>query len=74
VKGLGLKFMAYGLHGAVGLFAAAMISLGLLAPESEHSSAYLGLGLGGLVLIAGMIWMRRLIEAGSGTKEGGKES
>ena len=70
MKKLLSKFMQYGLHASVALFAAAMLTLGIMAPESEHHLAYLGLGIGGVVLIVGMIWIRRIIDV----KEGGKES
>ena len=68
------KFLAYGLHASVALFAAAMITLGLLAPESEHSGAYVGLRIGGNALIAGMLWLRRVIGNASKMKEDGNES
>jgi hypothetical protein len=72
VKTILSKFLAYGLHASVALFAAAMITLGLLAPEAEHSGAYVGLGIGGILLIAGMVGIRRMVERAALKEDGNK--
>lgn len=66
-----VKFMANALLYALGLFSAAMVLLGVRGADPERAWAFITLGIVGFIILAVMIWGRRMLIA---MEERGKQS